>query len=297
MAALSRKSGVFCANYAWRDLFHVCIDPRVSQILYCAKSAIKRAYWLQRSCKFGGSTQCRTSSTMKFQFTDGVSMNHYNKTAGIALVLGIAVIGLNGCASSNQALAKRTTTVEYLRVFDLVTDASASTIGKAAADGLARNVNRVNSSSTPQPRGELPEKPATLQIGNPLAGSKIAALMAASGQAAGLRVASCEGAVWTGNANRTIRGTSDLRLTVCVFPYKGGYHLDMHGIFVKEEGGVFQISRDAAAAMIGTPEEWTEKTFMDVVRNIKASIKTDIKLVEAQPDVIGTPWLEPLGIK
>jgi hypothetical protein len=48
-----------------------------------------------------------------------------------------------------------------------------------------------------------------------------------------------------------------------------------------------------ASAMVGTPEEWTEKTLLDVVRQIKLSTNADVALLEAQPELGGTPWLDP----
>ena len=83
-----------------------------------------------------------------------------------------------------------------------------------------------------------------------------------------------------------------LDLTACIFQYKDGYHLDLYAVFTKQEGGLFQVSRDMANAMVGTPEEWTEKTFLDTVRSIRAATGADIALLEAQPELSGTPWLD-----
>ena len=55
-----------------------------------------------------------------------------------------------------------------------------------------------------------------------------------------------------------------------------------------------QISRDMANAMVGTPEEWTEKTFLDIIRSIRATTGAEVALLEAQPEVAGTPWLDSL---
>ena len=77
-------------------------------------------------------------------------------------------------------------------------------------------------------------------------------------------------------------------------PIKEGYHLDMYAVFVKKEGGLFQVSRDLAGAMVGTPEEWTEKTFLDVARNVHARIDAKVALLEAQPEISGTPWVDPI---
>ena len=123
------------------------------------------------------------------------------------------------------------------------------------------------------------------------------AALAAGGGGLGFRMATCEGAVWTAKAQRTVSGSNNLNLTACLFQYKGGYHLDMYAVFTKAEGGLMQISRDMANAMVGAPEEWTEKTFLDVVRNINKAIAADVTLLEAQPEISGTPWLDSIEAK
>jgi hypothetical protein len=138
---------------------------------------------------------------------------------------------------------------------------------------------------------ELPEKPGRFKLVNPFEGSKFAAL---AGSAGGLnmRVAMCDNAVWTAKAERRVSGSNSLNLTACLFQYKDGYHLNLYGVMTKQEGGLMQLSRDLANAMVGTPEEWTEKTMLDIVRSIKAATNADVKLLEAQPDIQGTPWLD-----
>ena len=146
--------------------------------------------------------------------------------------------------------------------------------------------------ATPIPRNAgVPEVPGRFALINPLEGSKLAALVGGAGTL-GLQVATCNGAVWTAKAERKVTGSNRLDLTACLFQYKDGYHLDLYAVFVKEEGGLFQISRDLANSMVGTPEEWTEKTFLDVIRNINAKTESTITLLEAQPEVSGTPWLD-----
>jgi hypothetical protein len=47
-----------------------------------------------------------------------------------------------------------------------------------------------------------------------------------------------------------------------------------------------------ASAMVGTPEEWTEKTFLDIVRSIRDATGAEVNLVEGYPELSGTPWLD-----
>ncbi len=126
---------------------------------------------------------------------------------------------------------------------------------------------------------------------NPLEGTRLGALAGAGGTV-GFRIATCDGAIWTARAQRTTGDAANLHLTACLFPYRDGYHLDLYAIFSKKEGGLMEISRQAAWAVVGTPDQWTEKTFLDTVRTIRAKTGADISYLEGQPDVVGTPWLD-----
>jgi hypothetical protein len=222
----------------------------------------------------------------------------YFSTPKCAKVLSLlaSVLVLSSCSTTNSVLAKKTSTVEYYRIFDIKTTATRQAVGKAATDGLAKNVNSADTSMPIPSSAEVPEQPGRFKLVNPFGEARMAtlnALLSLSGGAAGpTRVATCEGAAWTGKAVRQIKGSSNLALTLCLFQYKAGYHLDMYGVFSKEEGGLLQLSRVMASAMVGTPEEWTEKTFLDVVRSIRAVTGAEVTLLEAQPEVSGTPWLD-----
>lgn len=204
-----------------------------------------------------------------------------------------ALIGLSGCGTANNYLVQKQRTVEYYRIFDLKTSASRQTVAKAASDGLGRNVNSAEEATPIPSSSELPATPGRFKLVNPFEGTAFAAL-AARGGSVGMRVATCDGASWTATAKRNIQGSNSLRLTACLFQYKEGYHLDLYAVFVKQEGGIFQVSRDMANAVVGTPEEWTEKTFLDIVRSIRNATSAQVALLEAQPEISGTPWLDSL---
>jgi len=67
----------------------------------------------------------------------------------------------------------------------------------------------------------------------------------------------------------------------------------MVAVFTKPEGGIMQWPRRLTGAVLGTPEKFTESTMMDLVRAIRESTGANVSLVEAKPNLAGTPWLEP----
>jgi len=209
-------------------------------------------------------------------------------------MISVAVIAtLAGCGTTNNYLAEKVQTIEYYRIFDIKTTANRQAVAKAASNGIGRNVNNAQEATPIPSTADLPEKAGRFKIVNPFEGSAFGLLAGGAGSL-GMRMATCEGASWTAKAQRRVSGSNNLNLTACLFQYKGGYHLDLYAVFTKQEGGLFQISRDMANAMVGTPEEWTEKTLLDTVRSIRASTGAEITLLEAQPELSGTPWLDSL---
>ncbi|HEY1228450.1 MAG TPA: hypothetical protein VGF26_14130 [Ramlibacter sp.] len=200
-----------------------------------------------------------------------------------AVAAGAAAL-LSGCSTEtgNNPLASRNTTVEYYRVFDIKTDVPAQTVTRAATDGINRNVKDAVVST---PSGvEATELPGHFKIADPTSappGSPVA------------KGPSCDGAAWTAKATPRVRGTEDMNLVACLFPYKSGYHLDMYAVFTKPEGGIMQWPRRLTEVFLGTPEKFTETTMMDLVRTIREITGAKVSLVEAKPNLAGTPWLEP----
>ncbi|WP_226646233.1 hypothetical protein [Microbulbifer variabilis] len=211
---------------------------------------------------------------------------------GLLLVFAI-LIGLVGCGNFNSFIADKKKNIEYYRIFDIKTDVDRYTIAKSASDGLGRNVGSIHENQPIPESAELPEVPGRFKIVNPLQGSALSAL-AESGGHAGYKIATCDGASWIAGATRVVKGQSELKLTACLFPYSEGYHLDLYANFSKQEGGLMEISRKAASAMVGTPEQWTEKTFVDIVRKIHADTGAEISFLEGYPRQEGTPWLDSL---
>jgi hypothetical protein len=200
-----------------------------------------------------------------------------------AAAAGMAA-ALAGCSTTDGSnpLASRSTTVEYYRVFDIKTEAAALAVAKAATEGINRNVK---DAVVATPSGvEATDLPGHFKIADPTSappGSPV------------VKGPSCDGASWTAKATPRVRGTEDMNLVACLFPYKNGYHLDMYAVFTKPEGGIMQWPRRLTGVFLGTPEKFTESTMMDLVRAIRESTGANVSLVEAKPNLAGTPWLEP----
>jgi hypothetical protein len=206
----------------------------------------------------------------------------------------ILTIGImtTGCGALNNRLAEKTKMVEYYRIFDIKTTAGWPEVIDAASNGLGRNVGNASEATPIPPFSTPPDEPGRFKIVNPLEGTNLGMLAGLQGGSLGFKMATCDGAIWTANAERDISGSNNLRITACLFQYKEGYHLDTYGIFTKEEGGLKLLGRAVAHKLVGTPEQWTEKAFLDIVRNIRKMTSAEVILLEGHPKMDGTPWLD-----
>jgi hypothetical protein len=203
------------------------------------------------------------------------------------MALAVAAV-LAGCSTGDgNMFASRDKTVEYYRVFDIKTDPANAAVLKAATEGINRNVaDATTATPTAATPGDVQEKPGRFKMAEPGTGSP--------GQPVA-RSPSCEGATWTAKAVPRVTGGENMNMIACLFPYKNGYHLDMYAVFTKKEGGWLDWPRRMTGRFMGTPEKWTEKTMLDVVRTIRESTGAEVALVEAKPELTGTPWLESTG--
>jgi hypothetical protein len=205
------------------------------------------------------------------------------KSSMMALAVAAA---LAGCSTGDgNMFASREKTVEYYRVFDIKTDPSNQAVAKAATDGINRNVPDATLAAGPG-AGDVQEQPGRFKMVNPA--NAAPGMPAASGP-------TCEGASWTAKAAPRVTGGENMNMIACLFPYKGGYHLDMYAVFTKREGGWLEWPRRMTGKFMGTPEKWTEKAMSDVVRSIRESTGAEVALVEAKPQVEGTPWMDSSG--
>jgi hypothetical protein len=217
------------------------------------------------------------------------------KTVLTLVVSAVAV--LTGCATGNSYLANRSTTVEMYHIFDIKTKAGTSEVVKAAADGLAQNTSDIHQVTPLQMGKAVPVEPGRFvidDIGAKLASSNtgLGAMMQMAAMQNGgvsMKAAKCDDAVWTSRAQRSIAGSSNLTLYSCLYKYQAGYRLDTYAVFNKTEGGLYQVSRDIANSLVGTPEQWVNKTILDTVHAIENATGAKAVRLEGQPELTDLP--------
>jgi hypothetical protein len=215
----------------------------------------------------------------------------------LALVILPVIVALTGCASGNSYLANRNSTIEMYHIFDIKTTAGTSVLTKAAANGLAQNTNDLNQVSPLQMGKTVPVEPGRFvieDIGAKLAGANpgLGAMMQMAAMQNGgvsIKAAKCDDAVWTSRAQRSIAGSSHLTLYSCLYKYQAGYRLNTYAVFKKTEGGLYQVSRTIANSLVGTPEQWVNKTILDTVRSIENATGSKAVRLEGQPELIELP--------
>jgi hypothetical protein len=219
------------------------------------------------------------------------------KNLKLTIAIGFS-LALTGCNGLNSYLATQTQTVEMYHIFDIKTAADTATITKATATGLSENTNDVRTATPLQLGKSIPSEPGRFVL------KDLASAMGAGGafmQMAkmqgniSMKIASCEDAVWNAKAVRSISGSNNLTLYACLFKYKAGYNLDIYAVFTKQEGGLYQISRTVASSLVGTPEEWVNKTVLDTVRSIEHAAGVKAMHVEGQPALDDLPAVDKLS--
>jgi hypothetical protein len=231
-----------------------------------------------------------------------MSNQKISKLLGLSALTGMS-LALAGCGGLNQVLADRTETTELYHVFDIKTTADIDTVINSAADGLAQNSNSIRQNRPLMMGATTPATPGRFQLvdmASAFQGTGMGAFMQMASNNAGgttLRMAKCDGAVWTSHATRTIAGYTNLNLYNCLYAYKGGYQLDVYGVFQKNSGGLNGITQSLASDLVGTPEQWVNKTIMDTVRSISAATHSRVVQLEGQPKLGGDqlPWVDKLS--
>jgi len=199
---------------------------------------------------------------------------------------------LTGCGAINNTLSEKTKTQEYYRIYNIETSADRFELASSASNGLGRNLSDLQENSSIPKTATPPEQPGRFEVINALEGTQMGRFAMLAGNSMAGKTAKCDGAVWTAKGRKGGNNNFTIDLTACLFEYQGGYHLDMYAHMSKKEGGLMQLSRSMANAMVGTPEEWVEKTFVDVARKISEDTQSNITFVEGYPKAIGTPWFD-----
>lgn len=203
-------------------------------------------------------------------------------------LFALASAVLTGCGSMNSMMNNQLQTVEMYHIIDVQTTASAEVVSEAIVKGLSRNTNSIVQNSPLQLGAITPEVPGRFKLVNPLellGNSGVGAMLAMSNGAAGsapVRIATCEDSVWNAKANRHISGSDNLNLYTCLYPYKGGYHLNVYAVFKKTSGGLMQLAREAAHSLVGTPEQWVTTTITDMLKAVQDT-NASLTYVEGKP--------------
>lgn len=215
----------------------------------------------------------------------------YMSTAATA----VAIAGLGILAATPAAAQSVQRASELYHIFDFKTDAPRRDVIAAADAGLRNNTDD-RTATTPIVMGPPPATPSRFRIVDPLSSGQLGGLAALMGaaQIAQFKQATCEGAVWVANAVRKVRRAQNLRLTLCLFPYAGGYQLDVYGVDTQQKGGSLsdRLGRALGQAIVGDASGWTNKTILDVVRSVRSATNAAVAYVEGQPEFTGEPWLD-----
>jgi hypothetical protein len=225
----------------------------------------------------------------------------------VGFVIGIVAssLVLSACGTANQHLADSSETIELYHIFDIKTAADIDTVVIAAADGLAQNTNQIQQNRPLMMSTDIPVQPGRFKLmdmSSTFAGAGMGGMLQhASSQAGGttMRIAKCDGAVWTSKATRAMPGYSNLNLYSCLYGYKGGYQLDVYGAFQKNLGGVSGLTQSLASGLVGTPEQWVNKTIMDTVRSIASASHSEIVQIEGRPRIASDqlPWVDMVSAR
>lgn len=207
-----------------------------------------------------------------------------------------AVAGALAMTPIAAAAQDSSRTTELYHIFDFKTAVKRGEMIKILQDGINPNISKSNT-VTPIVMGPAPEKPGRFTLVNPFANSPYAGFISTS-QLSTIKQARCDGAVWISSAVRKVRGSQQLMITMCLFPYVEGYQLDVYAIDIKEKGGGLdaRLGRALGQAVVGNSDNWTNKTILDVVRYVRTSTGATVTYVEGQPEFTGTPWEDGIQI-
>lgn len=211
------------------------------------------------------------------------------------LAVSAAVLAFTTVAAAPAEAQNRQRSYQAYAVIDFQTEASKDQVIDAA-ERILQNYASDFQSNRPI-AVQTPEQPGRFQLTNPLAESRLAGLAALGGVSTQqFMVATCDGAVWTANVNRSVSGSQQLRVQLCLFPYKNeereGYHLNLFASDTAISGGGLteRFGRALANRLVGTPRDFTENMLRQTVQAIEASTDSSAVLIEGEPEIPGLAW-------
>lgn len=214
--------------------------------------------------------------------------------SGYVMVALLGSMALAGCGSLNNALSQKTTDTEYFRVYSIRTSTPVDVIARAAANGIGKDIDGIQEAYPINTSGIVPAKPGYMKLVDPFSNSPMAAFATSAGSV-GFKVATCAGASWTAKANKVVAGDDRESFDMCLFPYSGGYQLDIYGDLVTESGGVnlsLLLARSMVSHALGSPKEFMDKAFADTLNSIHAAVPAaHIRFVRGEPTPGALPWI------
>jgi len=209
------------------------------------------------------------------------------------IVIAASVSASISLAAASPAHAQTSTEMYY--IFDIKTDASRQEVSEAIRKGLKKYASKIQTTS-PIVLDAPPTKPNQFEIvdvSSQFGGSNLGGLMdLARAQNGGLafKTAKCDGAVWTGNFTRDI-STQTLKMNLCLFPYQGGYSLNVYGQDTHKKvrgsglsghiGGL--IAQEVVEGALGKPQKWTQRAFRSIRKRVYNDVGALAVLQEGQP--------------
>ena len=216
-----------------------------------------------------------------------------NIKTSLALIASAAV--LSGCGSVNSMLNETTQTHEFFRIYDVKTSADVDDLGDALEAGMKYNLNNPQI-HRPFVMAPVPKEPGRFTTDDTMTNTNLGRLMKTYGQTdLGLKTMVCKDSPWQARGTRFSSGDWNGVVNVCVFPYQGGYHVDMYGFLTVKQGGIKEVVRSGVYSVMGEPLQWIEKAMLDTIREARAKLDAEVSLVEARPKLYGTPWLMDPG--
>lgn len=193
---------------------------------------------------------------------------------------------LSGCAINHAV--NRDETKQFYFVFDLKPKVDNENLIDALEQSLDYNVANFRSEH-PIPSENIPDKPGRFKVVDPFKGSRG---MMALVNTAQYKMAVCEGdgLLYKATASKEV-GSNTMKMTVCLWEYKGGYSLDFYSVVHKGDGSLMtKMATAIVSKAMWTPEEWAQAKAFDAIRAIQEKVGVKAKLKISYPRIKGEPW-------